>query len=139
MWKNLPVWKNFPLWEKEIMELIKERKEREQKETMKPVVNYFYNKMNQLELFIETPGVEKDDISVELNKANQSLHITAFRKDLPHLNRSLTYQLDIIEGLEDYNLSKLTWTYRNAVIHLSLPKKENQEEKIKILSTDSFT
>jgi HSP20 family molecular chaperone IbpA len=133
------MWKNLPVWEKEIMELIKERKEKEQKETMKPVVNYFYNKMNQLELFIETPGVEKNDISVELNKANPSLHITAIRKDLPNLNNSLSYRLDIFLCIEDYNLSKIAWTYRNAVIHLSLPKKENQEEKIKIPSTDSFT
>lgn len=105
----------------------------EKEKTFRPAVNIFENAES---FFIEVvaPGRNKEDFKIQLEK--NSLSISAEQKEENNEGNTFTHREFNLRSLkrsfklpEDVNKKKISASYDNGILTLSLPKKEEKKDK----------
>jgi HSP20 family protein len=86
-------------------------------EVREPLVDVFEDK-DSVKLYIELPGVEKDDIQFSVNGGHAEVKAKSFYKQIPLPTR-------------DVEFDKVSANYKNGVLQVTIPKKTkvDSEEK----------
>jgi HSP20 family molecular chaperone IbpA len=85
------------------------------KENREPLVDIF-GEDKALKIYVELPGVEKDDISLKFNEGFIEINARNFHKKIPLHEKQLLTKAASIE-------------YKNGVLHITLPKAGRLREK----------
>ncbi len=91
-------------------------------ETRQPLTDIFEDK-EHVKLYVELPGVEKDDVQLNITDAQAEIKAKNFYKtiDLPTKN---------------VKFEEATANYKNGVLEVIIPKKKNANEKKKTIEIE---